>query len=379
MMRLTWETPDSLDAPVTHYIVETRVGNNMKLGWCRPVKVEDPKCNTIMMPGLASGITYEFRVCAVNVVGQGRWSPSSEPVRTDWTLLNMPMERALSNPTDEEPEAPIHTVPLGVVKQTHSVSRGLSPRLDDMSYNDDIAVVKTRQAPWTKVPQPEPTGGVYSTAEHVMQLDSAYRCYTKPAQQEGGYEARTVYEDPLLCKVGKDDASLGPGVVNPDGLPYAEPEATVMTEAFHVVADYIFYQHEKLRVRRLMTLPSEEARKHRDPRKPETVDDPAFPQPDDWDDRETALLPNYETGDMEEQPNPNYMGEYKAPQIPNEKRYHHFLPSERFSSNHCALMATFSLNEDNLASNCEPAAVHEGRGSIFQGEEVLVSGGSFAR
>jgi hypothetical protein len=58
-----------------------------------------------------------------------------------------------------------------------------------------------------------------------------------------------------------------------------------MSEAHQVVADYIFYQHEKLGVRAIMTLPSVEARTHRDPRKPETVPDPTHPMPEDWDDR----------------------------------------------------------------------------------------------
>jgi hypothetical protein len=74
-------------------------------------------------------------------------------------------------------------------------------------------------------------------------------------------------------------------------MTYGEPEATVMSEAHQVVADYIFYQHEKLGVRAIMTLPSVEARTHRDPRKPETVPDPTHPMPEDWDDRKVLHSP----------------------------------------------------------------------------------------
>ena len=145
-----------------------------------------------------------------------------------------------------------------------------------------------------------------------------------------------------------------------------------MSEAHQVVADYIFYQHEKLQVRALMTLPSKEARTLRDPRKPETVPDPSQPMPEDWDDRKTCLVPNYETGEMEMGENPGYMGEYPQPHIVNTNRFHSFLPSEKFSSDHAPLMATFSLNEDNLASTCEHPRIHEERGTIFQQQVTYV-------
>jgi hypothetical protein len=35
-------------------------------------------------------------------------------------------------------------------------------------------------------------------------------------------------------------------------------------------------------------------------------------------------------------------------------------------------MATFALNEDNLASTIEPADIHEGRGTIFQRQVTYV-------
>ena len=87
-----------------------------------------------------------------------------------------------------------------------------------------------------------------------------------------------------------------------------------------------------------------------DPRKPPEIDDPHDTKPSYWDDRRTIIEPNYETGKDEEIDNPDYMGPFKPRLIPNDDRFHNYLPNTTFSSDHLALLVELEFASDALLS-----------------------------
>ena len=72
----------------------------------------------------------------MNAVGRGAWSPASDPLRTTFTTMNMPLERALANPHDPDMEEAgdilVAMPPLNLVRENSAKgTTGLTPRLED--------------------------------------------------------------------------------------------------------------------------------------------------------------------------------------------------------------------------------------------------------
>lgn len=59
------------------------------------VKSEQNPLRTFVVSGLSSGVAYEFRVSAINSLGQGPWSERSEPVRMPHMAGNDPVDKVL--------------------------------------------------------------------------------------------------------------------------------------------------------------------------------------------------------------------------------------------------------------------------------------------
>jgi len=74
---ITWDAPNSDGgAPVTHYVVEMKENTDR---W--KVKDDKVKDKTLTLEGLREGSSYEFRVSAVNKVGPGQPSASSQAAK----------------------------------------------------------------------------------------------------------------------------------------------------------------------------------------------------------------------------------------------------------------------------------------------------------
>lgn len=84
---LPGESVDAHEASCVVYdLVETESGN---------VRSEQNPLRSFVVAGLSSGVAYEFRVLAINSIGQGPWSERSEPVRMPYMVGNEPEDRVL--------------------------------------------------------------------------------------------------------------------------------------------------------------------------------------------------------------------------------------------------------------------------------------------
>lgn len=158
------ESVDVREADCLVYdLVETDSGN---------VRSEQNPLRSCVVTGLSSGVAYEFRVAAVNALGQGRWSERSEAVRMPRMVGNDPedkfllgaasikivrereLEQArrrtaerLANPRAYELRKLVKIdglVDLGVenIHPFDSVS-GMTPRYSDALLHPDVANVRT--------------------------------------------------------------------------------------------------------------------------------------------------------------------------------------------------------------------------------------------
>jgi len=313
--RLTWWPPESPDAPIEHYVVERLIGRNTMLGWGEAVVIADPRCTTFVATKLSSGVTYEFRVAAVNAHGRAAWSDASAPVRTSHTILNLPSGRALANPVAAQEEVLSKVIPLGKVFDVADGSSGLTPRDTDGVADRRKARFKTEALYRERAPVGAPaaaSGLLPATQEHCGRLASAYRLYGGGGQ--------------------------------------SEPAFTFRTECHEATLDYIFHSAERLTPRALLATPDDDNCRFHDVRQPEQIPDPARPKPDDWDDRPQVMLADYETGDYLLSDNPEYAGAWDQPLVENENRWHNYLPNARFSSDHTALLASFAMEDDRLVT-----------------------------
>lgn len=81
------ESVDVLESDCLVYgLVETDSGN---------VRSEQNPLRSYIVTGLSSGVAYEFRVAAINELGQGRWSERSEAIRMPRMVGNDPEDRVL--------------------------------------------------------------------------------------------------------------------------------------------------------------------------------------------------------------------------------------------------------------------------------------------
>merc|ERR1711879_210598 len=82
-MLLTWEEPSrSNGAPIEGYFIEMKDNRNPKWRKLNRAPITKPpvrKCEWRVLQ-LIKGLTYEFRVCAINKAGPGPYGPSSDPV-----------------------------------------------------------------------------------------------------------------------------------------------------------------------------------------------------------------------------------------------------------------------------------------------------------
>jgi len=250
--------------------------------------------------------------------------------------------RALTNPSEaEEEEEEVEIPPLNLVREGPDKSTtGGTPRFEDGSDNLRVARTKTLETYQQRVPCPAATGSWIDTQEHTLVLSSAYRLYTQAVPNEArevDFNHKTSPTDIFPCA-------------------NEEPSYTCHSESHKVTVDYIFFQHERLIPAQILSSPSKKACLHIDPREPAEVPDPNRPKPDDWDDRAQVMLPNYDTGEMELGDNPEYQGKYVPPAVSNPNQWHCYLPNDRFSSDHTAIMASFVFNESHLSSTCSSEA-----------------------
>ena len=74
---VTWSPPEQDGgSEVTHYVLEMKVNKD---NW--KVKAENVKGTELRVADLKEGVSYEFRVSAVNKVGKGLPSEPSSPVK----------------------------------------------------------------------------------------------------------------------------------------------------------------------------------------------------------------------------------------------------------------------------------------------------------
>mgnify|MGYP001207518862 CR=1 FL=1 len=130
----------------------------------------------------------------------------------------------------------------------------------------------------------------------------------------------------------------------------SEPRCTMVHDTFNGTMDYIFYNHETLSVRRLLSVPKIDDLRDLDPRAPKEVPDPYDRKPDGWDARPRIKRANFDTGEMEEVDNPDYQGTWEPRMVANMDKYHNYLPNTQFSSDHFALMAEFSFRDSFLSA-----------------------------
>ena len=130
----------------------------------------------------------------------------------------------------------------------------------------------------------------------------------------------------------------------------SEPRCTMVHDTHNATVDYIFYNHETLTVRRLLSIPKIDDLRDLDPRAPDKVADPYDRKPEGWDDRPRIKRANFDTGDMEEIDNPDYQGTWEPRMVANMDKYHNFLPNTQFSSDHFALMAEFGFRDGLLSA-----------------------------
>ncbi|CAM9114404.1 unnamed protein product [Hapterophycus canaliculatus] len=84
---LPGESVDAREAGCTVYdLVETESGN---------FRSEQNPLRSFVVTGLSSGVAYEFRVSAINSLGQGPWSERSDPVRMPYMVGNDPEDKVL--------------------------------------------------------------------------------------------------------------------------------------------------------------------------------------------------------------------------------------------------------------------------------------------
>ena len=129
-----------------------------------------------------------------------------------------------------------------------------------------------------------------------------------------------------------------------------EPRCTLVHDTHNETLDYIFYNHETLSVRRLLSIPKIDDLRDLDPRAPDKVPDPYDRKPEGWDDRPRIKRANFDTGGMEEIDNPDYQGTWEPRMVANMDKYHNFLPNTQFSSDHFALLAEFGFRDGLLSA-----------------------------
>ena len=317
-VRVSWWPPESPDAPIDHYVVQRLVGRNTMLGWGEDVLIRDPSVTTFVATKLSSGVTYEFRIAAVNAHGAAVWSDASPPIRTTSTILNLPTGRALANPTQAAEEVLSKTIPLDKVFDVEDGTSGLTPREAGTGVADRRKARGPTEVLYRQRPAVEYAGAAAATGVlpptqiHCGRLASAYRLFAR-----GGT---------------------------------AEPAFTFRTEAHEATLDYIFYSQERLTPRALLSTPDDDNCRFHDIRRPELIPDPEQPKPKGWDDRPQVLQADYETGDMVLCDNPDYDGVWDQPLVENADRWHNWLPNAKFSSDHTALLASFAMVEERLAT-----------------------------
>lgn len=172
-VRVEWEEPPCGDMPIQHYRVERRAGGNTVVGFviCAKVPVEERHA---VITGLASGVSYEFRVTAVSAIGLGMSSKSSDPVTT-------PSVR------DHPPEN-VHLVPMSersissdpTVVNTTDIGGSPSGYMARWSEGDaHVLAPPTRHGlPQRPMCSPECTGA-HKVLIHRLEFDSAYAHFAK--------------------------------------------------------------------------------------------------------------------------------------------------------------------------------------------------------
>lgn len=305
---------------VVYDLIKTDSGN---------VKSQQNPLRSFVAAGLSSGVAYEFRVLAINALGQGPWSERSEPVRMPCVPGNEPEDRVLlgaasikllrkreleearrraeaklADPRAYELRKLVKVdglLDLGRenVHPFDSVS-GMTPRYSDAVLHPDLANVRTDTGFPTIKEAMNVSGARSERQKHALGLRSAYMSHSS-----GG-----------------------------------EPTFTVLSDNTAGTVDYIFFSADCLLPVEVLSLPEMGSLVGRDIRQTEVV--PIIDR-----DESGVWAPTEWQGDCEKE---GYMGEWSPYLRENPQRLKHRIPNEVFPSDHLMLMANLVYFEPRCPS-----------------------------
>jgi hypothetical protein len=139
------------DPPVLRYVVAWRPGGNLDLGFCLTKVVQAGDCfeytttvnaegkrvthakemRSVLVNGLSAETPFEFKICAINEIGQGQWSEASLPIvlanppkvhTSSLSPLLSPPPLFVDSPPQALPKEPLHLLKdlAGVIELAES-------------------------------------------------------------------------------------------------------------------------------------------------------------------------------------------------------------------------------------------------------------------
>lgn len=367
-VRVSWTPPSHAgDCPVLRYRLERRVDGNVVVGFGMREIIAPDKTSHIVT-GLASGVSYDFRICAESDVGAGLWSPISVQVRTK-------THNFFGKPRDDK-VGPLDVRPTSSRRTRHRRTN-MSSMVATSSFSSSDSMASARSGRSTVRPLSRRRLGTTAATMtilsdskmHLLEGDDIVQHGSglTPRFQDGSLHPTTTpirlrelgnvlgksvvrgvrYDRLVHCLSLRSAYSLYPDETS--GVA-SELAYTCREEGRVGVEDYIFFTCERLTPVELVGLPSSEKIRAVDPRQPKLTRDTTATRPDDWVTEKYIIVPNYETGLHDEIENPDYVGEWEPPVIQNPHRYHRLLPNKEFSSSHLALVCAFEFTDPNLAS-----------------------------
>ena len=410
-IRVQWEAPHEGDAPITGYKLRRRAGGNTAVGFTKEIDIPDANAVGFTVCQLSSGTMYEFIVAGVSAVGVGTFSDPTYPIATLTNHKNPPSNRSLAvaPPPRTKLQIDIMLREREEKIMEERKAKGLSEIAEIIHADDADDYDSSDEEDYgCGYGYSDGAAGVGQTVkqdmENLLKLKSLG--VVRGGGGGGGGEKKTNDDDNEEGKKSKvaraprrygskklyKESVLGPTHTNttprfedgraslrqsPVRLPYAsgsgrretmrvhcmclhsayeeynagsEPRCTMVHDTFNGTMDYIFYNHETLSVRRLLSVPKIDDLRDLDPRAPKEVPDPYDRKPDGWDARPRIKRANFDTGEMEEVDNPDYQGTWEPRMVANMDKYHNYLPNTQFSSDHFALMAEFSFRDSFLSA-----------------------------
>jgi len=391
-IRLRWAPSEidyfALSPYLEGYRIQWRPGGNRFVGFAGEKFVEDEDSKvyltrgghfleepfrTTLVTGLASGIPYEFRVCGVNAVGDGPWSPLSSPVRTtplefgalprgvlkDVPTLQLDQHQAAAAREGLRFDRAGHVRIEGFAdrlqadRHTWVSLSGLTPRYASGQPNRLAGPV--RSPPKDQAPpgfQPVEVLKV-DPAEVESDSDDEGRRGSRPTDLEGRTDTGLGQRDPLqehCLNLRSAYASYGP---------LGEPALTAATHRGCGALDYVFYSWEGLRPVQLLSIPEFEEFNGVDPRALMMEVDGTYETLPSWcDDTNsiTSMRTIHTADDSNVQVSTtnldahNYMGEWVPFIRENPLKAQHLIPNSIFPSDHISIKAVLEYIHPQLAT-----------------------------